>query len=368
MYGRGYYQSGGLAALSRTEAAKVLKRMRIHDDGIIAFGGISSIISGPMGCGKTTFLIQLAASVGHVPDGMRKEDFTTRTVLYPETIIWRGRKFDYWNSLVDWNFSRSYPEAGVRRKTVVHIHKEDNLKFTEQTPAKEQIEFDGDWLKIKRYNTAEELFSNIEMRGVNVVYEPNNYYLDPEVVEALTKRTLEDLRMARKKKLHNAGKSTKLPPDTKREDSVLAPSPIFWFEFIEKIISLKNQEDFFSIFIDEAHGVIPEKQPGEHWHLIGWLVQTLVDLRRNNVSLFLATHDAQDIDYRVRGKILYWAWMPGANVYRKYSVFVPGLTGKLMKGEFLVESVSPKNYGMSTYTPIPYQPPTILTEGLKAST
>lgn len=359
---RGGYQSGGLAALSRTEAAKVLKKMRVHDDGIIAFGGISSLISGPMGCGKTTFLLQLAGSVGHVGRGMRKEDFTTQNALYPETIIWRGRKFDYWNSLVDWNFSRSYPEFNIHRKTVVHIKEGDELRFVEQTPAKSEFEFDDDLAQVKFYKSSEDLFKNLEPRGVNVVYEPNNYYLDPDVVESLTKRTLEDLRKARKKQLIKNGKSVK-----SLNKEVLAPSPIFWFEFIEKIITMKKQEEFYSIFIDEAHGVIPEKVPGEHWHLIAWLVGTLVDLRRNNVSLFLATHDAQDIDYRVRGKILYWAWMPGANIYPKYSIFVPTITGKLNKGEFLVESVSPRNYGMSTYSPIPYQPPTILTEGLKAS-
>ena len=356
------YKSGGIAALSRIEAAKVLKKMRIHDDGIIAFGGISSLISGPMGCGKTTFLIQLAAGVGHVSNGMRKEDHTNQNALYPETIIWRGRKFDYWNSLVDWNFSRSYPNANIHRKTVVHINAGDELRFIEQTHTKPEFEFDDDMAKIKYYKNSNDLFKNLEPRGVNVVYEPNNYYLDPDVVEALTKRTLEDLRKARKRKLNQDGKSTKLPSNG------IAPSPICWVECIEKIIHLKRQEEFFSIFIDEAHGVIPEKIPGEHWHLIGWLVQTLVDLRRNNVSLFLATHDAQDIDYRVRSKILYWAWMPGAKVYPKYSIFVPSITGKLQRGEFLVESISPRNYGMSSYLPIPYQPPTIHTEGLKAST
>ena len=133
-------------------------------------------------------------------------------------------------------------------------------------------------------------------------------------------------------------------------------------------MQLKQQNEFYSVFIDEAHQVAPEKVPGEMWHLIGWLSNSIIDMRRNNVSLFLTTHDLKLVDYRVVDRMLYFTWMPGARIYRRLSRINPYTPSKLVKGEFLVEGINPMKFGLGSFSPIPAQPPVVYCEGLKAST
>lgn len=362
MWGR--RQSGGLAAVSREVGAYLMRDMCVHDDGIEAFGGTSCILSGPMGCGKTTFMIQLAASVGSLPSGCCKKECGTDIPIVPETVIWRGRRYDYWNSLVSENWKQSYPQVKISRDVVIHRNINDSLVFFERFSEPEQIFFDNDnGLSLKTYKTAEELYRNFVSGAINVVYEPNEYFLHPDVVDQLTKKSLETLRSIRLKKK----KRTKKDEDDTREP-VEAPSSSFWFELLERIMQLKSQKEFYSVFIDEAHQVAQEKVPGELWHLNGWLSNIIIDMRRNNVSLFLTTHDLKLVDYRVVDRMLYFIWMPGARIYQRISQFNPIMTAKINVGDYLVEGINPMKFGFGKFNPIPYQPPQVYTEGLKAST
>lgn len=355
-------QSGGLAAVSREVGAYLMRDMCVHDDGLEAFGGTSCILSGPMGCGKTTFMIQLAASAGSLPPGYSKKDSPPDTPIRPETVIWRGRRYDYWNSLIGENWNKSYPQVKLLRNVIIHHHKKDAFTFFERYSEPEEISFNGNGLSLKSYSSAKELFHNFVPGEINVVYEPNEYFLHPDVVDQLTKKSLETLRSVR------LNKKKKEKVEVKDREAVEAPSSSFWFELLECIMQLKSQKDFFSVFIDEAHQVAQEKVPGELWHLNGWLSNIIIDMRRNNVSLFLTTHDLKLVDYRVVDRMLYFIWMPGARIYQRISQFNPIMTAKISVGEYLVEGINPMKFGYGKFNPIPYQPPQVYTEGLKAST
>jgi energy-coupling factor transporter ATP-binding protein EcfA2 len=358
-----YRGSGkGKAGIKRDIGATIYKDVRIHDDGLMHFGGISLMTSGPMGCGKTTFLLQLAQSVGYVNSGMCKSDMTNRTPLMPETVIWRGRKYDYWNTLIASNWKESFPLSPVVRPVCVHIKEGDDLTFFEQTLTREEIDFDGKELGYAYYKDAESLFKNLIPTAINVVYEPNEYFLNPDVVKEMVKKSLEDLRLVRLKKK----KKGKLSKEETAE--VEAPSSTFWFEFLEYLQGANTDRNFYSVFMDESHQVCPMNPVGELYHLGGWMSNQMIDFRRNNISLFLSTHDIKLVDYRVVDRVLYFSWMPAARLYPRISAIRSnGIIGSLNKGEMVLEE-SNKRFGFATYDPIPNQPPMIYVDGLRAST
>jgi hypothetical protein len=132
-------------------------------------------------------------------------------------------------------------------------------------------------------------------------------------------------------------------------------------------MQIKKREEFFSVFIDEAHQVVKMNPPGELFHLGNWFANSMIDFRRNNVSLFLASHDAQLLDYRIVDRTLFFFWMPGARVYPRISRVKQPLPDSLVKGEVIGEE-SRRRFGLIRFDAIPYQPPVVYAEGLKSST
>jgi hypothetical protein len=97
------------------------------------------------------------------------------------------------------------------------------------------------------------------------------------------------------------------------------------------------------------------------------MASQMIDFRRNNISLFLSTHDIKLVDYRVIDRILYFSWMPGARIYPRISRVWQPITYVLQKGQMILEEAN-KQFGRATYTKIPDQPPIVFVDGLKAST
>lgn len=75
------------------DADKLYWEMIAHDDGVDARGGVTGLISGEMGSGKSTMLLQTAQATKHAPRGM---DIRTATQLgklirkqwYGEAEVW----------------------------------------------------------------------------------------------------------------------------------------------------------------------------------------------------------------------------------------------------------------------------------------
>jgi len=365
----------GKAGMSREIGAEIMRDVTIHDDGMSHFGGISACVTGPMGCGKTTFLLQLAQSVGSLTNGKSKENYTASTPLMPETVIWRGRQLDYWNTLTPNNWCKSFPQTPLKRQVCVHVFENDDEKlrfFEDRIPSREVV-FDGNNLGYLTYSTASDLYSNLIKGGINVVYEPTVYYLQTDIVEELVKRTLYDLRLKRlkketkkKKKEEDADADPNISLMHEGRD-VQAPSGIFWYELLEELVKRKPQREYVSIFIDEAHQVIPMTPPGEFWHLLALFGNSMIDFRRKNISIFFSTHDTKHLDYRVTERILYYFWMPGSRTYPRVSMLDPPITRIIDKGEVIPE-LSNRKWGYSQFDAIPHQPPLIRVEGMPAST
>ena len=358
------WRGRGKAGISTQAGATIQRDVRIHDDGIMNFGGISALATGPMGCGKTTYWLQTAMSVGSLNNGKCKEDYQSNIMLDPETVIWRGRRYDYWNSLIESNWIKSFPSSPIKKHVCVHVHENDELDFFELSEPRREVEFDGRELSFLKYKNARDLYKHLIRGAHNVVYEPTNYFLKAEVVAELIKATLEDLRLARlKRKKKGRAKNG----EGEEDEFIQAPSSTFWFEFLETVMEIKKREEFFSVFIDEAHQVVKMNPPGELFHLGNWFANSMIDFRRNNVSLFLASHDAQLLDYRIVDRTLFFFWMPGARVYPRISRVKQPLPDALVKGEVIGEE-SRRRFGLIKFDAVPYQPPVVYAEGLKSST
>jgi hypothetical protein len=320
-----------------------------------------------MGCGKTTFWIQVANSIGSINTGKGKEDYRIGTQLTPETVIWRGRQLDYWNTFIPTNWKRSFPQSPITRPVCVYVHENDDhrFRFFEGDSKSNEIAFDGVELSYLTYTTPEDLYAKIIPGWVNVVYEPLNYFLNAEVVEELVKRTLQSLR---DKRLQKEKKRKKKEADEEERgiDMIRAPSAIFWFDLADNIVQKKPQNQFVSIFIDEAHQILPSDVYGEMWHLNAWFANSLIDFRRRNISLYLTTHEVKQLDYRVTDRILYYFWMPGSVIYERMSMLDQPITRMIDKGECIAEQTNRK-WGLVTFGKIPHQPPLVNVGGMPAA-
>jgi len=342
--------SGGKEKVSRKIGALLMRDISVHDDGVYASGGVDAMLVGRRGSGKTTMELQIAAGVRHLKGNAKKSNMTKDTHTSLETVIWRGRKYDYWNTLLPENLHKSYPDAFLK-PVHVHYYFEDELDFYMQ-PASRRVPIDfNNGCRLIPYRTAAELYRNLVKGANNVVYEPAQYRLPKEIIERITKRKLEIRRRSRRRK-----------GDDEEEQTIPAPSSVFWFEFAERLIELKARDEFFTVIIDEAHQVFPASARGEHWHLVDWFANTVIDLRRQNVTLIPATHDTTLVDYRITYRMEYFLWMPGSVPIPGRTRVHPNLIGSLVVGEAVAELIG-SMFGMVYFDQIPNQPPIVQVDG-----
>jgi hypothetical protein len=103
---------GGLAAVSADIGRELYVKTITHDDGMNGMGGNRTVTIGDLGSGKTTLALETVLKICYLPN-MKKEDFfldPNPEERYPETVVWRGRKRDYWNVFTQKNFAKSFPK------------------------------------------------------------------------------------------------------------------------------------------------------------------------------------------------------------------------------------------------------------------
>jgi len=233
-------------------------------------GGTTLLLTGSKGSGKTTLLLTLAQCV-------QSPDPEHRDVILPETVVWRGRDADYWN----W-----FPPERV----CILINKDDY----------DNVIFKDDLLReiprsklppIYKYSDVHSLYRQLRIGKINVVYEPSNYEMKKEIVNIIRKRGLEG--------------------DNLFPTAVVDPC-IMWFEFWHYLVHQKNA-NFMTIIIDEADELIPGGgAAGMRWHLNLFAKDVMKDLRRRQISLFLACHAYSDLDGRVLSKLQYKIYLRGS--------------------------------------------------------
>ena len=353
-----------LSRISRDVARSAMSDMLVHDDGVQQHGGQTVFITGPLGSGKTTLALTIAGKVACIPSGVSKKDaFLGKASIVPETVIWRGRKYDYWNTLEPrWfrPFTRD-KENGIEiieRPIRVHSHINDTLAhiFTEDQvyeiiPGKE--------ISFSKYSSVDDLYNNILPGGLNVVYEPTTYILPPLMVQKLKAKLLKPTSFSLKGSVgvNQNGRRRMIG------EGVVFPSPVWWFEFLERLQELKRQDEFFTQILDESHEIFPVGVNSIHWYLVEWFAHSVIDTRRKNVSIFSITHAPQLVDYRVFDRSQFFVWLRGSHPPARVSMIKKFLPGSLSKGEALIERPNIE-FGLLSFRKVP-QAPVIFTEGLE---
>ena len=252
--------------LPALEGRRLTTEMTVHNND---FGGVTVVVYGSKGSGKTTLFLTLCQTV---------QCYNTVTNnLELETSIWRGGDEDYWTWL-------------PYERTRVFIHR-DNIDTVSFKCDENLMEYDRAQLPpIIVYKNNKDLYSKLLRGGINVIYEPTTYTLTDRLKKMIQKRGVAGDELFKKKEV----------------DSI-----IWWFEFVDWLRINKNLEHI-SVFIDEADQLLPVSPSGARWHLNLWFKDIMRALRKRNISLFLACHGYTDIDGRIRPKVMYRIYMKGA--------------------------------------------------------
>ena len=359
-YGR--RQSSAKDRISREEGLELLRLMRIHDDGFSAHGGRMATIVGPRGSGKTTFEIQMAEGVCHLPHAQKDRDHITKT--YPETVVWRGRQYEYFNTMFpSWWESETQLKA---KPVFIHMAEGCEYKFYCDIPGAGRHELDLDETEIIYYKDIEQLVKeNIVKRAINIVFEPKKYIIPADTVKEFSLKRLQ-FKPQPVETLADEDEEEAHPKRYKKKKREFvdteAPSPLFWYEFVDKLMKFKNREDFYTIQIDESSDVFPKTVMSEWFHMVSFFSKSIADMRRFNISLFLATHEIGFVFYEIRRMSDFMIYMPGSRPDKEFTRVNWTLPTILNIGEFIIEIPMTK-FGLTTF-PRLNQAPLITVEGM----
>jgi hypothetical protein len=343
----------GFNAISPKIGEKIWDQMLIHDDGMLGFGGTRTLGVGGQGSGKTTLNTKFARKSFYI-EGINKNDFVKgwdaehpdewleqyAKNIHPETVLWRGREFDSWNTLVPHIYTKCYPEESFIKPLRVHVYRGNKLTFYEQNSKTSKFHEIKN-LEIAYYQKISELYDNILEGGNNIIYPPAKHYLSPRLKEILnTKQNLN-------RKDHKY-----LDP----ENDYLVERDIFLFELFEYIFrsNLQGSErKWYTVIVDESHDLLRSNSPGLYYWIIDWFVDILVDTRRWNLSLVCMTHGLTLIDWRILERFSHFLWLRGCRPSASYSQVDPRVVRKLQMGQGVNESISDGSIGAFEYNRIP---------------
>jgi hypothetical protein len=77
--------------------------------------------------------------------------------------------------------------------------------------------------------------------------------------------------------------------------------------------------EFF--FFDEFEDIAPTRVKGKAWHINELFAESVKEVRKNRVSVCYDTQSAQDVDFRVRSKLMMYIYLYGAVVDQRSPVF-----------------------------------------------
>jgi hypothetical protein len=355
------YHSGGLKNVRHDTGRYNYAKATIHDfESNGGHGGKRILIQGDLGTGKTTLNLQSILKFGYLTTtttvGFLKGDSDT---IYPETIVYRGRKKDYWNIFLPENFKKAFGTDEVRPLRVF-IYDTDDLTFYEQKSIGENIRVLEP--NIYRYLDIEDLYKNLIIGGINIVYPPNDYILSP-----LLKKRINDLMMKSKE-------GRKYLAENK---DISVPSVAFWYDviyfFISDVEEVKARAPEIEIIksvvfvFDEAHQIFPAGAAKPFWYLVdNFAEDEIIETRRINLSIWADIHDYRFMYWKILGRFNYFIFLKGAkSMYKsKISRIVQPLIDALPIGKFLIEEKS-GFFGDSDFNRIENQPIALTVKGMK---
>lgn len=348
-------QYGGLAAVSSEIGKELYTKVIVHDDGMKGLGGNRTMCVGDLGSGKTTLALETVLKICYLKDIKKEDHFADPHAedRYPETVVWRGRKRDYWNVFTEKNFTRSYPGKLWKPMRVLYS-KTDTLEFFEDVGG-EPKHIEG--LDIYQYDDMPDLHNHLLKGGINVIYAPKEYYLSP-----LLKKTLNEIQLLEKtdrKYLHD-------------EDEVHVPSFVFWYDLFYFLIEIdknfdkltENYKDirWLTFIFDEAHQIFPlAKAP--LWHLVDHFAEhEMIDTRRVNISIWAQVHEVSFVFWKVTNRFNTFIWLPRSKENKRISRISQLLINKIPIGTAVIEEKGGK-FGKFDFPRIPNQPSVLTVKG-----
>ena len=359
---RKYKPTGGLEAVSNDIGAEIYAKTCLRDDGVKGFGGGRIAAIGPMRVGKTTLGIETLPMI-HFIGEMPKEKFLQDknrdlSVMVPETIIYRGRKLDYWNCYRKKYYKKCFPNA-KEKALRVFTFKDDDVMFYEEEQGENVMKPVTD-CDIYQYTDQKDLYENLLEGGINVVYVPNDYKLSP-----LLKNVLNEMRMLQ-------------PGDADwydEKDVVSVINETFWYDLFYYMQEIENSKDTESgqtcrrlksvtFFFDEAHQIFPANEPKPFWYLIDDFAENaLIDSGRMNMTIYANIHALNLMYWKVLQRFDTFIWLGGSKPDKSYSMVSEKLTRKIRKGMFIIEEKQVR-FGKMNFDRIPNQPYTVLAKGV----
>ena len=352
--------TGGLDSVSAEIGAEIYWNTCLHDDGVRGYGGMRVACVGVMRQGKTTLALETLPKL-HYISKVPKEAFAKNpnrdlTDLKPETIIYRGRKLDYWNAYTKKHFSKCFPDSKPRELKVFIWHEDKIAFFEEEDDVTEMRQMDID---VYKYKSQKDLYDNLAEGGINVVYVPNDYKLSE-----LLKTTLNEMRM-----LSEEDKEYYHP-----EDVVSVINETFWYDLFYYMQALENSRGgendgvrrlkSITFFFDEAHQIFPANEPKPFWYLIDDFAENaLIDTGRLNMTIYANIHALNLMYWKVLQRFDTFIWLGGSKPDKSYSMLNDKLLRKVKKGTFIIEEKQ-KRFGKMDFGRVPNQPYTVLARGV----
>ncbi len=358
-----YKKSGGMDAVSSDLGLDICYKTFLHDDGVKGYGGMRIACIAPMRQGKTTLALTNLLKMYFV-GSMPKEKYLCdkgrdRNQMVKETIIYRGRKLDYWNCMTKKHFRSCFPKA-EDRDLRVFIYKDDDITFYEESQDDDTMKKLGG-LDIYKYSDQKDLYNNLIEGGVNVVYVPNDYKLS-----LLLKNTLNEMRML----------TPEDPEWLDPSDTVSVINETFWYDLFYYMQEIENSRDKETdggngirrlksvvFFFDEAHQIFPANEPKPFWYLIDDFAENaLIDSGRMNMTIYVNIHALNLMYWKILQRFDTFIWLGGSKPDKNYSMVNDKLTRRMPKGTFIIEEKQ-KQFGKSSFDRIPNQPYTVLAKG-----
>jgi len=366
-----YGKSRGIAGISDKKGFEIYHKTIFHDDGVKGYGGMRIACIGPMRAGKTTLGIKTINKFFHI-EGMKKEEWLRsknkdHSKVSQETIVYRGRKLDYWNCLDKQHFKKCFPNAQHRDLRVFVFYK-DKVTFYEEDE-KDMVMKPISGLDIYYYHDQADLYRNLLDGQINVVYVPNEYKLSPNL-----KKVLNDIMMLKPEMVNSQGNPVTNPNYFRDEVEVAVINETFWYDLFYYIVGLEKQEDSngngqpimrsIAFFFDEAHQIFPQNTPKPFWYLVEHFAENeMIDTGRLNLTIYCNIHALNLMHWKVLQRFDTFIWLFGSKPDKSYSMVSDRVTRSLHIGEYIIEEKQ-KNFGKGTFKQIPNQPYTVLAKGI----
>ena len=152
----------------------------------------------------------------------------------------------------------------------------------------------------------------------SIVFRDRDAKLEHVELEPITKFKLKEIVTKKKDEKGKDIETTRIVPDYKdvykkakrgKANLLYLKTPFDWMEFM---ISLREAGEWSNIFIDEMADICPTGSSGALYKRITKFSGTMGAVRRCMMNVFYNTQTAQDVDWRVRKKVMLKVFLPGA--------------------------------------------------------